>query len=377
MRDTHHALRITHHALRITHYVSRMIRPFDLRDIPLLTRLESDGVSLCHELALTHGEQPLRWALAGYFSLRKRRPHTCVALGEPEGEGFVQMRPYGERGVLMYIAPSLAAGQAPMTWCALLEAIVTAAGTLGLHQLIAQVPGEGPALDVLRQAGFAVYLRQDILCRMPRTLDREAESLPLRMATPADAWAIQQLYSNTTPRLAQLADTASPGRLSGPGGGYVFTEGNEVTAYLELRRGPLGAWLNVVIHPQAETRTHPILTSGLALLGERWRRPVYCYVRRYQEWLRAPLLALGFELFQSSAVLVKRLVAPVAEPERAPAHALEVHQVTSPARAVAHPAHDATPYGTKLKASAGLLTALLSAGRLRAKRLQRARNWFC
>ena len=38
---------------------------------------------------------------------------------------------------------------------------------------------------------------------------------------------------------------------------------------------------------------------------------MYCCVRRYQEWLWRPLESLGFELFGSMAVMVKRLVVPV------------------------------------------------------------------
>jgi hypothetical protein len=64
-------------------------------------------------------------------------------------------------------------------------------------------------------------------------------------------------------------------------------------------------------------------------------------VRRYQEWLWGPLESLGFELFGSMAVMVKRLVAPVTELERAPgaAHVLVQSKVTTP---IVH-SHDSHP----------------------------------
>jgi len=103
-------------------------------------------------------------------------------------------------------------------------------------------------------------------------------------------------------------------------------------AYLEIRRGASGAWLNTVVHPQAEQHARGVIALGLARLGRRWSAPVYCCVRRYQDWLGHPLQSLGFEAFNSTAVMVKRLVVPVVEPERAPSAAsVLVHsKVTTP-----------------------------------------------
>lgn len=310
-----------------------MVHSFDLRDIPLVTRLEGKGTPLCNELALTRGVHPLRAALAGYVALRKHRTHTCVAAGEAGLEGFAQMKlhPPGEHGFLTYLAPALTTQTASSVWSCLLDALVVRGGELGVQQLIAEVADEGVELDALRQAGFAVYNRQDILRRAPTAVLPELPpgDLPaLRPATPTDTWAVQQLYYNTVPRLAQLAESVpSIGQAS-----YVLAEAGELMAYLDMRAGPLGVWLGVMIHPQAEAYARHVLRYGLKLAAERHGgKPVYCCVRRYQEWVREPLLALGFEPFIASVVLVKRLVAPAAEPERAPAHALEARaKIVSP-----------------------------------------------
>jgi hypothetical protein len=314
--------------MRITFH--GMIHPFYLQDIPLLTRLGNGGTSLCNELALTHGQHPLRSALTGYFSLYRRGVHTCVTSEQEGHEGFAQMRPQGERGVMTCIAPLLSGGDAAATWGHLLDAMAEMAGRLGLQQLVAEAPDEGAELETLRRAGFSVYLRQDILRLASPGAEPAAGSLSLREATPLDAWAIQQLYYNITPRLAQLAEAMPPHWRSGVAREYVLVEDGELTAHLEIQCGSKGAWFNVMIHPEAETCARQVLAQGLALLGKPWDKPVYGCVRRYQEWLRDPLMALGFEPFISSTVLVKRLVVPVVEPALSPALEAQA-KFTSPA----------------------------------------------
>jgi hypothetical protein len=132
------------------------------------------------------------------------------------------------------------------------------------------------------------------------------------------------------PRLAQQAEVPPHIHRSSTARGYVMEEGGEVMAYLEIRRGAAGALFNTILHPQAEQYAHGVIVQGLALLGQRWSLPVYCCVRRYQEWLWDPLESLGFELFNSTAVMVKRLVVLATEPERVPTPVLVQPKVTTP-----------------------------------------------
>ncbi|MBN1890172.1 MAG: hypothetical protein JW850_19405 [Thermoflexales bacterium] len=307
-----------------------MVRPFQLSDIPLLTRLEKSGVPLYNEVALTHGLHPWRSALAGYLSLHRHGLHTCVLPASQAGGGFAQMWPRQERGVMTYIAPALSGNEPGAVWVELLEAMAVVAGKLGLQYLIAEVPGESPAIDVLRHAGFSIYLRQDILRCVPGPACSEKLTDPtlLHKASPSDEWAVQQLYYNITPRLAQLASFVP--EIKPASQVYIAQDAGEVTTYLEIRPGALGAWFDVMVHPQAEVHAQHALIHGLALMGQQSERALYCCVRRYQEWLWEPLLALGFEAFASSAVMVKRLVAPVTEPELSPVAALEARQAASP-----------------------------------------------
>jgi len=307
-----------------------MIRPFDLLDVPLIAQLESQGTPLSSDV-LTRGARPLHAALASFFSLHSRGEYTLVLPNRPAG--FAQMRPRktAPRAVVTYIAPGLSAGNGMMEiWTQLLESLASTAGELGLQHLAAEVPEDGAEVSVLHRAGFAVFLRQDILQLKRKIVVQPSKEPALRACTDADLWGIQQLYLNTVPRLAQQAEVPPHIHRSSAARGYVMEEGSEVIAYLEVRRGVAGVLFNAIMHPQAEQHAHGIIARGLALLDQRWSLPVYCCVRRYQEWLWDPLESLGFELFNSTAVMVKRLVVPATEPERVPTPVLVQPKVTTP-----------------------------------------------
>jgi hypothetical protein len=312
-----------------------MIRPFDLRDVPLAAQLENQGTPLNAELALTRKPRPLQSALASFFSLHNHGERTYVFRGAPADHaekraGLAQMWPRQNtnRGYLTFIAPALASeDNAGEVWLLLLEHVGVEAAGIGLHHLIAEAPEDGPEVEVLRRAGFAVYLRQDILRLNADQMRPPARPTgALRACEDADTWAVQQLYLNTAPRLAHLAEgVPQPGR-SGVRGYVYYDEKDELAAYVEARRGPHGAWFNLLVHPDAESRAARIMDEALAELGAGWDKPIFCGVRRYQEWLRRPLESLGLEPFGASVLMVKHLVAHVAEPEWALAQraALEV-----------------------------------------------------
>jgi hypothetical protein len=112
----------------------------------------------------------------------------------------------------------------------------------------------------------------------------------------------------------------------------VLEDQQEIAAYLQVRRGPDGAWFSLLVHPRAEARAAAIVEYGLSLFGPNWNAPVYCGVRRYQEWLSRPLESLGFQHHGSTVIMVKHLASTIQEPESAKVPALE--QATAP---LAHP----------------------------------------
>jgi hypothetical protein len=316
-----------------------MIRTFDLRDVALVSQVEDQGTPLHAELALTRHPRPLQSALAGFFSLSGHGLRTYV-LREDNDEaklsGLIQLRDRRDRkySVITFIAPAVQVNHAfgaREIWERLLDYAAAQTGKLGVQHIIAEVPDESEAIEVLHRAGYAIYVRQDIY-RLSQPRDTVLAEPLLRECQSSDEWGVHQLYHNIVPRLAQLADSAPRMYRSGAVRGYVLEDRQEITAYLQVRRGPDGAWFSLLVHPRAEARAAAIVEYGLSLFGASWNVPVYCGVRRYQEWLSHPLESLGFEHHSSTVIMVKHLVNLIQEPETAKVPGLE--KVTAP---LAHP----------------------------------------
>lgn len=305
-----------------------MIRTFDLRDLALVSQIESQGTSLYAELALTRQPRPLQSALAGFFSLSGHGLRTYVLredVDESKLSGLIQMRDRQDRhySVITFIAPAVQTNHHTREiWEHLLDYVAAQTGKLGMHHIVAETPEDSEAIEVLYHAGFAIYVRQDIYRLTKPHLRAPAEPL-LRPCKGGDEWGVHQLYHNTVPRLAQLAGGAPRLYRAGAVRGYVLEDRQEITAYLQLRRGPAGAWLNLLIHPRVEAQAAAIVKFGLGLFGPDWNAPIYCGVRRYQEWLGRPLTGLGFEHYSATAIMVKHLVNLIQEPDAAKVAALE------------------------------------------------------
>lgn len=335
---------VTSHAARLT---LTMIRLFDLRDLTLVSQLEHQGIPLYAELALTRQPRPLQSALAGFFSLNNRHGLRTYILRTDEEDakhcGLIQLRERGDGkySIIAYIAPDLQANEhGAEVWCQLLDHAAIQAGRSGLQHLIAEAPEDSEAIEVLQRAGYAIYLRQDIMQLKRTRLTISAEPL-LRPCDSRDEWGVQQLYTNTVPRLAQQAEGLPRMYRTGAVRCYVLEDRQEIVAYLQVRRGPDGAWFNVFIHPRAEAKAAAVIEYGLSLIGSNWNAPIYCSVRRYQEWLHRPLESLGFELFGSTAVMVKHLVGLITEPDL---DLVKVHALDSHAKVTAHVAR---PQGSR------------------------------
>ncbi|HIC93543.1 MAG TPA: hypothetical protein EYP09_04750 [Anaerolineae bacterium] len=293
-----------------------MIRPFVPWDILFISKLQRRGVALDLEDALTQPHRPL---LAAYFS---PRIYTCVLSEVERGrrrEGFAQMREGGGRPAaeVVYLAPALSVDEeAPAIWRRLLAHLSAEAGRRGIQRLFARLPEDGPEVGAFQQAGFGVYVREDIFRLARAERPSRSDRIALRRQRPADEWGLQQLYAAVAPRSVRQSeglgcweDRRRP-RLEG----YVLEEGGEIVGYLGVGRGRLGHRLRVMLHPRAYQWADGLIEYGLSLLAEHPPRPIYCCVRRYQGGLREALEARGFQLFASQAVLVKHIAVRAEKP---------------------------------------------------------------
>lgn len=311
-----------------------MIRPFDLRDIQLIRRLEPHSTCLDSRAALTQDSSPLQHALLAY--LIGGRGSATLVLREREGRGRQIGSRFGRRAAplrsaygQLRLCPTPQSGlqsdrrrsQAQLValaarpgdhqerlWQQMLDALTAQAGLCGAHSVVAEVADDSPESDLMRRSDFGVYSRQEIL-KLDHQLPSVDDSV-LRPAATEDLWSIQQLIYNTVPRLVQLIDPISTLE-----GGLVWMEGDTTLAYASAQVGRRGTWLMLYLHPEAEKRAAMVIRQAAMRFQPSTDRPLLCCVRRYQEWLVTPLCELGFATLGSLAILVRHTTVRVAQPE--------------------------------------------------------------
>jgi hypothetical protein len=202
---------------------------------------------------------------------------------------------------IVFIAPDLDKCDGDWAWLHLLDAMVVAAGKRGALTLNAEVSDTSEAFTVLRQAGFAIYARQEIWKREAGGTIRTGNAGLIRPETESDAFDINSLYANVVPRMVLQAD-APPATGHG---GLAYERDGRIIAYLSVQEGKCGVYIQSFLHPEGLDEAENILAAALSNLPRAERVPVYFCVRSYQDWWRRSLNALGFESWASQAVMVK------------------------------------------------------------------------
>lgn len=307
-----------------------MIKPFDVRNVPLVSKLQDQGLLLNLEEALTQTYRPLLAALVGWLSLQEAGVSTYVCDEMEEDRqmaGFAQVRLRKESSEadVVYLAPSLsAAGEAMTIWRRLLEKLCREAGEQGIQRIFARLPEDGLEVAAFQLVGFSIYTQEDIfrLAKMPPGLPRP-EKKTVRPQQPADGWGLQGLYAAVAPRLVQQVENltarkreATPGPWLRPARreGRVLEDKGKVIGYVRIRQGQTGHWLEMLLHPQAYERANELVGQSLSFLAEYPPLPIYCCLRRYQGGLRVPLEAQGFQFFASQCVMIKHTTVRVKKP---------------------------------------------------------------
>lgn len=287
-----------------------MIRSFTLRDIPLVHRLSEQGVVFHTKSALTQELRPLREALV-HMLLGGQFPTYVWKSDQSDAVGFAQLR-YGNDQTHAYILFLGSTGQpdtetqAETLWLAFLDQLTEKAGQQGVHSLIAEVDELGNELMILRQAGFAVYTRQDIWLLEDGWEQVPASTITLAKASEVDEWDISLLYANIVPRLIQLVEPAPSGaQLEDI---WVLREEGELVAFVTFTDGPAGIWMRLFIHPNAQSKGEDIVHAALKTMPPRSEHPVYCCVRRYQSWVQTVLEKTHFRHISSQAMMVRHTV---------------------------------------------------------------------
>jgi hypothetical protein len=245
----------------------------------------------------------------------------------PPVVGQLRHKPGDDFARVLYLAPTAeAAGDG---WLPVLERLAVEAGERRALNLLAEVNEKSAEYEALREAGFAIYARQSLWRLSPATVPAtRVEPAALRAATRADAIGVQTLYTNVVPRLVQQVEPG-PQHVER---GYVLVDGGELIAYLDVRRGPCGIWVEPVLHPEAYDQSEAVLAACLQLVQGRKDKPLplFVCVRRYQSWLQDVMADAGLEALGAQAVMVKRLAVRLDEPVLKPLKGVVEGHVATP-----------------------------------------------
>jgi len=274
-------------------------------DLVALYRFRNQVVCVDSALSLTRGNPAGLAAFLWNFSPVSGSFTGVVpaANGKPQLIGQVLNGGADHSARITFIMPS--SGIEPSQLARLAEGLTCQAGEWGAYNLLAEVDERSSAFEGLRKLGFALYARQRVwkLAETP-TRNGHSHNNPWQMASDEDETAVRSLYQSLTPPLVQSAEPITSSRLPG----LICRVDGEILAYVDVINGPLGIFLQPLIHPEVEDV--PLLLSGLMdRLPARMNRPVYLAVRTYQAWLEPLLDEMGAESSNRHALLVRHLVA--------------------------------------------------------------------
>ncbi|MBN2303637.1 MAG: hypothetical protein JXQ72_04130 [Anaerolineae bacterium] len=301
----------------------RAVTPLDL---PLVRRVLPQHLPLDMTAALSRGISGMEDALLSAVPLTDLGAPTVVF--RKNDCGYVgQLRLPGDKTVahLTFLAPEPGENETH-EWTRLLEALTLEAGKRGAHLLKAEIDENHPVFVAFRLAGFAVYARHVILRRAPRRILNGTDAYSLRPQRDQDTIPITTLYTNTVPRLLQLAEPLSGVECNG----LVYERDGQIAGYLVIIEGKSGVVIKPYFHPEVYDQAAGIILSALKFIPRAEQQPVYLYARAYQDWLRGALERVEFEPWAHQALMVKYALVRVERVETGPLPALEPNHLRPP-----------------------------------------------
>jgi hypothetical protein len=279
------------------------IRPFEWRDFPLLHKYRTQGIFLDSTRSLIHGQVliPLG-ALLPFLGPAIRiftyRCDDCSPSGVPL-IGQVTYMLGASYARLSFLAPENTIEMADLD--ALSDYMVVQIGRQGVFHILADVDESSQVYHLLRRAGFAIYARQRIW-RLDGQVTSEADIVPWRTCRSSDVIGARSLYGNVVPGLVQQVEPLLKKNLKG----FVNYHKSDISAYVELKYGRCGIWVQPYVHPDVENFDRQLAFLLNNLPGRR-NRPLYICVRSYQSWLEAAIEAIGAHPGPQQAVMVRHL----------------------------------------------------------------------
>jgi hypothetical protein len=287
-----------------------MIRPFELRDLPLLNRYRQRGLFLDSIPTLTWGRglvpagaifSPFSSALGVFTSFCQNEDESHEPL-----IGQITHSITAPFAHFTYLAPDTAIDSPNLN--PLLESLIKRVGERGAQSLIAEVDEDSHTFEALRKANFSIYSRQTLwrIDHKPLNANNTFEWI---RCMPEDEINIWRLYSELVPTLVQQVESSPTGHLNG----WVLYKDGEILGFVAMVMGPRGIYLQPFIHPDMED-VDSKLAQLISRLAPKKKRPVYICLRSYHSWLSTALEDMGAQPGPNQAVMVRRLALPIKKP---------------------------------------------------------------
>jgi hypothetical protein len=279
------------------------IHSFDWRDLPVLHRYRNCGMFLDTALVLTRGAvlAPTRVLFSATGMDTGVYTYLCENDALPKQPLLLQAnhQPGSTFARLSFVAPEQAIASVDLA--VLFDYLAQAMGEHGAFHILAEVDERSQAFEALRRASFAVYGIQRIWKLESKNTER-LETSAWHRCNSQEMVRVRSLYNDLVPGLVQQVEPLPKDHLKG----MVYYQDGIVKAYVELRYGPQGIWMQPFIHPDVHDFDGPFVEL-LNSLPKRRGRSVYICVRSYQSWLEGMLEAAGAAPDSSQAVMVRHL----------------------------------------------------------------------
>jgi hypothetical protein len=279
------------------------IRRFGWRDLALLRNYLNRGLFLDSTRVLIHGTAliPMGAFLSFLGPSTRMFTYRCENGGESGIPliGQLTFTSGASYARLSFLAPEDMMDQSELS--ALTDYMAMQMGERGAFHILAEVDESSQVFQLLHRAGFAIYARQRIWRLEGQPVGQE-NSVVWKPCSPTDTISIRSLYCNVVPGLVQQVEPLPKKHFRG----FVHYQEGDLLAFVELKYGRNGVWVQPFIHPDAAGFDRYLLHL-LQDLPSRGNRPLYICVRSYQSWLELAIERMGALPGPQQAVMVRHL----------------------------------------------------------------------
>lgn len=297
-----------------------MIRPFGLRDIWAVKRLQPHGVALDLERQIISSSWPLLEALSGHVTRNHLGSRTFVY--QEEGlsfKAFAQIRETNRQRTwdLFYLAPKPSLQDDEALWIDLFRQLLKTAARAHIFRVRARIPKDRHLERLLQRAGFVIASRERVMVCGELQLSEGRVPAGLYRAQKEDTWRLRQLHRQVIPpilspieqlpRAGHVVPLCSTFPSPSWQREYVWRDNGAALAHFRLSKGLKGSWINIVAMPACRDRIQPYLRHVLSQAAQFPDQAAYAPVPDYATDLARPLGALGFEPLTCQTMMIANI----------------------------------------------------------------------